>query len=149
MIVVGDMKSGVSVCKSSQQSGMASRPLLIWDEDCSFCRMWIEHFETLTKGHIGYAPLQEVGNKCPMVTRDELESSVHLLEKDGQIVSGARAVFGALACTPGRGWLLWFYRRLPGLAIVSERLYRFVGAHRDILHCLSVFLLGSRTNQRF
>ncbi len=148
VIVIGDANSNLSVARSPKQSGMYSRPLLIWDGDCAFCRICVDNLRTLTSGYIGCAPFQEIANQCREVTKEEFESRVHLIEKDGKIVSGARAVFGALAAAPGRGWLLWLYLWMPGFALVSERLYCFVGSHRSVLHRLSAFLLGQRNDQR-
>jgi hypothetical protein len=58
------------------------------------------------------------------------------------VLSGARAVFETLALVPGRGWLLWLYFHLPGVASVSEAAYRLVAANRNLFYRLTVMLFG-------
>jgi lipase maturation factor 1 len=58
------------------------------------------------------------------------------------MLSGAEAVFRALAFAPGRGWLLAAYRHVPGFATVSERCYAFIAAHRSLFFRLTKLLFG-------
>jgi len=40
-------------------SNPPSKPLLLWDGECDFCRLWIERWKEITAGKIDYATYQE------------------------------------------------------------------------------------------
>ena len=126
----------------SPNTGPATCPMLIWDGSCSFCRIWIEYCEHLTEGRVKYVPFQEASDQYPQITHEDFERSVQLVQEDGKIVGGARAVFGSLAYVPGLAWLLWLYRWFPGFGPLSEVAYRFVAGHRAFFYRVTVFFLG-------
>ena len=107
-----------------------SRPLLIYDGDCGFCRRWIARWRAITQDLVEYAPSQEVAGLFPDIAREKFDASVVLVEPDGSAWYGAEAAFRALASARGRGGALWVYRHVPGAAKLSERAYRFVAEHR-------------------
>ncbi len=107
-----------------------SKPLLIYDGDCGFCRRWIARWERATGDRVDYAPYQEAASGFPKIPRERFAEAVQLVEPDGQWSRGAEAVFRALAYAPGRGAGLWFYDHVPGFAGASEGCYRLVARHR-------------------
>jgi predicted DCC family thiol-disulfide oxidoreductase YuxK len=120
----------------------ANVPLLVFDRDCSFCRIWIEYWKRLTGETISYAPYQEVAERFPQIPRENFKRAVQLILPDGGVLSAAHAVFRSLVNVPGYGWLLWAYFHLPGFASVAEFLYRRVAAHRSFFYHATVFLWG-------
>ena len=125
----------------SMEREQLPRPLLIFDGDCSFCRAWVEYWKDLTGDHVGYTPLQEVGDRFPRVSHQEFTSAVQLVLND-EVRSGAHAVFTALANVPGRRWMLWSYERLPGVAVFCEAAYRTIAAHRSVAYWVTRLLWG-------
>src|SRR5687767_6758637 len=119
------------------------KPLLVYDGECGFCREWIARWRAVTGERVDYAPYQEVADRFPEVPRERFASSVQLWEPGGRWSSGAEAVLRALSHAPGRGWMLWLYRRVPGLAWVAERAYRSVASHRPALHRATRWIWGS------
>jgi predicted DCC family thiol-disulfide oxidoreductase YuxK len=117
-------------------------PLLVFDGDCSFCRIWIEFWKLLTGGQIEYAPYQEVAERFPAVPRENFKRAVQLILPDGEVLSAAYAVFRSLAYVPGYAWMLAAYRNVPGFAAVAEWFYRRVAAHRSFLYHVTVVLWG-------
>src|SRR6185436_18997047 len=81
----------------------------------------------------------------PELSREQLESAVHLLEPDGRVTRAAEAVFRTLAVT--RRWPLWLYENIPGLAPSSELGYRLVAANRTLFSVITRWLWGSRVEQ--
>lgn len=124
--------------------GASSRPLLIYDGDCSFCRLWIDRWRGLTGDSVDYAPSQEVAGQFPEIPRERFQRSVQLVDPDGKVYQGAEAVFRSLAHAPGQSWMLWIYQHLPGAAVLCESLYRLVAAHRSLAYRLTVVLWGKR-----
>ncbi len=48
-------------------------PLVIFDGQCGFCRIWIEYWKALTGGRVAYAASQEVGSLYPQIPAEELQ----------------------------------------------------------------------------
>jgi predicted DCC family thiol-disulfide oxidoreductase YuxK len=125
-------------------SNEPARPILIYDGDCAFCRIWIDYWQRLTNERVAYQPFQTAADQFPDIPRTAFESAVHLIWPDGRVTSGAQAVFETLALTPGRTAWLWLYRHAPGFAPISERAYRVVAAHRDFFYWVTRLLWGKR-----
>ena len=117
-----------------------SKPLLVYDNDCDFCRYWIAQWQHITGDRIDYAPYQEVASQFREVPLSAFESSVQLILENGTVLSGAEAVLRAL----DSGLLLWCYSHLPGFAKVSERIYDFIACHRPFFSALTRWLWGTR-----
>lgn len=107
-----------------------SKPLLVYDGDCDFCRKWITRWRRASGEGVDYAPYQEAAARFPQLQPERFKSAVHLIEPDGRISQGAEAVFRSLSYTPGRGWWLWLYLRVAPFAALSEWGYRQVARHR-------------------
>jgi predicted DCC family thiol-disulfide oxidoreductase YuxK len=117
-------------------------PLLIFDGDCSFCRIWIGYWKQLTGGRIAYAPYQEIGEQYPQVPPEKFHRAVQLILPDGTVLSAAYAVLRSLAPVPGYAWLLWAYQHVPGFAAVAEWFYRRVAVNRSFFYDITVLLWG-------
>lgn len=113
-----------------------SKPLLIYDGDCAFCRNCVEYGRRLTGDAVAYAPYQQVGARFPQVSTEQFRAAAQFVECGGKISSGAEAVFRALSYAPRCRWLLRLYTRSRSFAAVSERVYAWVARHRDGLYRL-------------
>ncbi len=121
----------------------SSKPLLVYDNACDFCRYWIAQWRHVTADSVDYAPYQEVATQFPGIPLSAFENSVQLILQDGTVLSGAAAVLRAL----NNGLLLWCYYRLPGFAGVSEGIYRFVAQHRPFFSAMTRWLWGTHTER--
>lgn len=119
-----------------------TRPVLVYDGECEFCRFWIDYWKRLTGECIEYAPYQEAASRFPSIPLDRFETSVVLVLPDGSTFSAAQAVFKSLAFAPGNGWMLRIYERIPGVAPISELFYRLVAANRDFFYLMTRLLWG-------
>ena len=118
------------------------RPLLIFDGDCSFCKVWIGYWKALTGDRIDYAPYQEAGARFPRIPTKQFASAVQLVLPGGEVRSGAYAVFTALESVPGRGWMLWAYDHVPGVEGATEAGYRVVARNRSLGYWITKWLWG-------
>jgi predicted DCC family thiol-disulfide oxidoreductase YuxK len=118
------------------------RSILLYDGDCGFCRFWVERWKHRTGDRILYLPNQETLSGIPDIPREELDASVQLITPSGERRSGARAVFEVVASAPGKRWMLWLYRFVPGAAPVSERFYSLVARHRGLFSTVTRILWG-------
>ncbi len=120
------------------------RPLVLFDGHCGFCRIWIGYLQALTGANVDYASSQEAGGRFQQISPQSFGKSVQLVTADGEVLSGARAVYRLLAYAPGKSWLLHLYETLPGFAPASEAAYRFIAAHRSAFYWITVLLWGRR-----
>ena len=109
-----------------------SKPLLIYDGDCGFCRFWIRRWKQMSGEKVDYLPAQDarVLAEFPEIPPERFAVSVQLVDTDGSVFSGAEAVLRALACGTGRRWPLRAYLSVPLFARCAERSYRLVADHR-------------------
>ena len=117
------------------------RTFLIFDGECSFCRVWVEHWKQITDGVL-YVPYQEIGDRFPEIPRQEFAAAVRLVLPSGEAFSGAHAVFQLLALVPGKSSLLWLYERAPGFAIVADAVYDWIARHRSIAYRVTKYVWG-------
>jgi predicted DCC family thiol-disulfide oxidoreductase YuxK len=120
------------------------RPLLIFDGDCSFCRLWIDYWWQITGMRVDYQPSQKVAASYPDIPKEQFDKSVVLILPGGEILSGAEAVFRSLAEAPGYRWLIWCYDTVPGFAPISEATYALIAAQRDLAYRVTVLLWGRK-----
>ena len=113
------------------------KPLLIYDGNCGFCKIWIDYWKQLTGDRIDYAPSQEAAERFPQIPRRAFSESVQLVRADGTVVSGARAAFETL----GREKTYESSRIFRGL---SEWAYRLVARHRDFFYHATKYTFGTR-----
>lgn len=126
----------------SRISHPPSRPLMIFDRDCHFCRRWIERWRNQTGEAVDYASSQEVASHYPEIPATDFQDSVVLILPDGRIFRGAEAVYRSLALG-GRHWPLTIYERVPGFASISEVAYDFTARHRQLASSITRVLWGS------
>jgi hypothetical protein len=112
----------------------SSKPLLIFDGKCGFCRIWIEYWRKLTGDRVEYAPSQEVGGEYPQIPKEDFSLGVQLVRPDGSVARNAAAAFETLR-------LDQFY---APLAPVWEWGYRIVATHRDFFYHLTTWTFGTQ-----
>jgi predicted DCC family thiol-disulfide oxidoreductase YuxK len=108
----------------------STKPLLIFDGDCGFCRRWARRWKRVTGDTIEYAPFQSVSKDFPSVPPEEFRKAVQLIEPDGRRTSAAEAVLLSLRYAGFPVWL-WAYRKIPGFAALLEFIYGIVAGHRS------------------
>jgi lipase maturation factor 1 len=119
------------------------KPLLIWDGDCHFCRLWIERWQIITGGEVDYATYQEMADRFPEIPREQFQKSVVFVDKDGEVFFAAEAVYRSLRYRSSRKWLSWSYDRLPAFAALSEIAYKSVARNRGFGSSITWLLWGN------
>jgi hypothetical protein len=102
----------------------------------------VEYWRRLTGDCVEYAPFQGAAARFPETPCENFARAVHLALPNGEMLSGAHAVFHLMAFAPGRPWLLWMYQRVPGFAAIAEWVYEFIAARRPLFFAVSKFLFG-------
>jgi predicted DCC family thiol-disulfide oxidoreductase YuxK len=117
------------------------KPLLVYDGDCRFCTLWIKRWQQITSDQVDYLPFQDasVAARFPDIPREQFATAVQLIEPSGEVFSGARAAFGALASNASWRWPLRCYESSRLFAHITEGSYRFVAKHRAFFSRLTRF----------
>jgi len=144
------LKNIFSVKKTRRKASVPpdEKPLLLYDGDCNFCRRWVYNWQGHTKNQIEYIPYQKLSSRFLEIPMKDFEGSVQLIERDGEIYSGAEAVFRTLSYDPEKKWILWCYQRIPGVSLITEWFYALVAANRMIFSSMTGFLLGDNPAPR-
>jgi lipase maturation factor 1 len=109
-----------------------SKPVLVYDGACEFCRRWIERWRTRTADRVDYLPLQKPGVLRRLgISRSDALRSVQLVTPDGNRYSGAEAVFRTLEYAPELRTLARV-GRLPVLRQIAEVVYRQIAKRRPL-----------------
>ncbi len=122
-----------------------TKPLLIYDGECPFCRLWIERWKRLTGDSVEYATAADAAPDHPSIPAEEYKKSVLFVRTDGSYVTGALAALTALGSSATGRVFLFLYRRLPGFRATAEGFYTVVAGHRDEMHLLTRVLWGRST----
>jgi lipase maturation factor 1 len=121
------------------------RPVMLYDGKCAFCRRWVGRWQSMTGDAVRYEPFQEVGEKIAGIDALDLGRAVHLVESDGSISRGAKAVFRALEIGGSNRWLKWAYERVDGFKGAADAIYGTVSAHREAADRIDLLLIGPGT----
>lgn len=120
------------------------KPLMVYDGDCNFCKLWIARWRQLTGEAVDYLPSQDrqITARFPEIPPDHFQTAVHLIDHDGNVSSGAEAVFRALAENSRKTWALKFYKASKLFAGFTECAYQFIAGHRATFSLLTRLLWG-------
>lgn len=113
-----------------------TRPTLIYDGDCGFCRRSVDLLQRWDREQrIALIPFQDQVRVAAFgIPLPALAAAMHLIlpPPDGRVLAGADAVPELLRLLPGKRWLAWWFR-VPGVLPVARRLYAWIARRR---HCL-------------
>src|SRR6184192_1638 len=123
-------------------SNPPTRPLLIWDGECDFCRLWIERWREITARKVDYATYQEAAHQFPDISVEQFKRAMVLIEPDGETFFAAEAIYRSLRYRSSRRWLAWSYDHLPGFAAISEIAYKVIARHRGLGSTFTRLLWG-------
>ena len=121
-----------------------SKPLLVYDGDCNFCKLWIRRWQQITGEAVDYLPSQDpsIATRFPEIPTENFATSVQLIDPNGTVITGAEAVFHSLAKNPRWRWPLHIYSEFPLLAGICESAYSFVAGHRTLFSSLTRLFWG-------
>jgi predicted DCC family thiol-disulfide oxidoreductase YuxK len=111
-----------------------SRPILVYDGECGFCRHWVDRMRRWDRRHVlAVIPFQDQARVAALgLPLPALAAAMHLVLPDGRVFAGADAVAELLRLLEGKRWLAWPFR-LPGVLPLARRVYAAIARRR---HCL-------------
>ena len=121
-----------------------AKPTLIYDGECVFCSRWIERWRLSTGDQVDYVTSEQAASKFPGISEGELAEAVQWVGADGERLSGASAIFAALATTSASGRALrTLYGDTPAFARAADAAYSVVARNRMIFSRLTRWLWGA------
>ena len=111
---------------------------VLYDGACPLCRREIGVYRGLRpNAPVCFADISDTAQPLPPgTTRAQLMARFHVRNRDGELLSGARAFLALWAALPGWRWLA-LAGRLPGAAWAMERTYRIFLRWRPALQRLA------------
>ena len=123
---------------------MAQRSTLIYDGDCRFCARWVERWRVTTGERVRYLTAQEATGEFPEIAGQASLEAVQWIGADGDRLSGAPAIFAALATSSAIGRaLLSLYREKSLFARAADAAYGVVARNRMFFSRFTRFLWGA------
>lgn len=120
----------LALCGARRVALRPARPLLLWDGDCGFCARWAARAKYWGGRRLDCQPYQQLLHELPEILAEDFDRLIHLILPDGQVLTGAAAVYRVAALRWPLRWVNWLYRKLPCFARLSEAIYRRVAARR-------------------
>ena len=102
----------------------------------------MRRYYELSGDTLDWAPATTAAPHLPLLTLDELQKAVHVVQPNGQSVHGAEAMFTIMDRIGLRRWPLALYRHVPPFHWACDLFYRSVANHRGIANQLSSMLFG-------
>jgi lipase maturation factor 1 len=123
---------------------MARRPTLIYDGDCTFCARWVERWRATTGDRVRYLTSQKAAEEFLDIAKQESNEAVQWVGAEGERLSGAPAVFAALATASASGrTLLSLYNEKSWFARPADAAYRAVARNRMFFSRVTQLLWGA------
>ncbi|HVT74438.1 MAG TPA: lipase maturation factor family protein [Lacunisphaera sp.] len=121
----------------------ATRPLLLWDGDCGFCRLWADRWRESYGERVDFATAQSQAGRFPEIPAAAHGLAIQLVEPSGHVYSGAAAALRTRRHGRGRDDpFLWAYEQFVPFATAADAVYGFVAGHRPLLTHLTRLLAG-------
>lgn len=137
----------------SEQNPEQRKDFLIFDSDCGFCQKSIGIMKKLTGNKIAYKPSFEVEDGFYGIEKDSFNSSIkffeykekieainpyekirhyahHDVHEDAVIYHGAYAIFKALSANVLFAPILFAYKYIPLISVITEAGYRIIARNR-------------------
>lgn len=137
----------------SEQKKEQKKDYLIFDSDCGFCQKSIVIMKKITGDKIGYKPSFEIEDGYYGISRDSFNGSIkffhhrtkvealndhekiqhyahHDVHEDAIVYHGAYAIFKALSVNPLFKPVLFAYKYVPLVSVITEAGYRIIARNR-------------------
>ena len=116
---------------------MLTRPVLLYDGRCAFCRGWVGRIERRDRGdRIELLPAADRARMpdLPPLSDAALDAEMHLVMPDGRVFSGGRAIPEIMRLLPG-GRVPALLFLVPGVPALARAAYTWVARRRHRLGC--------------
>lgn len=123
-----------------------SKPLMVWDGECGFCKYWTTRWSKYTGTKVIYEPYQTAAERFEDIDEVHFKQASRLIETDGRIYSGPRSAYRTFTYGSKWGFLDKWYENKKWFQSLSDKTYGWVEKNRNVLFKLTKALFGSDPN---
>ncbi|RFN58606.1 thiol-disulfide oxidoreductase DCC family protein [Marixanthomonas ophiurae] len=124
-----------------------SKPVLVWDGECGFCKYWVTRWKSMTNDKIDYITYQEIASQFQDIPIKEFKKASRLIETDGKVYSGPNSAYRSYTYTnKSLPWHKW-YTNYNWFTQLSDHGYNFIAKHRSFFFNLTKLFFGSNPKQ--
>lgn len=127
--------------KIENTSHLPSRPTLVWDGQCGFCKFWKTRWEKKSPSEIRFCSYQECAKEFPDIPVKEFKKASRLIETDGHVYSGPDSAYRILWHQNDKKWHTW-YLKYSWFQKLSDHGYNHIAKNRHFYFRLTKILLG-------
>jgi predicted DCC family thiol-disulfide oxidoreductase YuxK len=111
--------------------GMLTRPVLVYDGQCGFCRDWVSRLERWGLRGMDLLPSQRRQERgdLPSLSDDQVDREMVVVLPDRRVLGGGAAMGEVWGRVP-RLRLIAMLLSLPGISVLRDAGYRWVAARR-------------------
>jgi predicted DCC family thiol-disulfide oxidoreductase YuxK len=122
-----------------QQLQSQSKPVVVYDGECAFCRSQIARIRSLdSNGAHEYLTRQDptAEQRFPVLKHEDFDKGLRLIMPDGSLHTGADAFYEMARLLPATKNIAWLYN-VPGVKPIARMIYAVIAANRQRLarHC--------------
>ncbi len=110
---------------------MLTRPVLVYDGFCGFCRRWVDRLERWGLRGVDLVPSQhrQERSDLPVISDDQVDREMVMVLPDGRVLGGGDAMSALWRLVPRLRVVAWLLG-LPGISRLRDLGYRWVAARR-------------------
>ena len=116
------------------------RPVVLYDGACGLCTSSMRRWQVRSRGVVSFSPYGEGVEACE-IEMPEVPQSLILIEKNGDVRTGAEAIFRLMAlCESPFGGVAWrMHEKIGIFRFLSALIYRHIAKRRHLLSRLLGF----------
>lgn len=121
----------------------ATKPIMVWDGECSFCKFWITNWKSKTDERIDYRTLLEVAGQFEDIPLKEFKKASRLIEPNGSVYSGPDSAYRSFLYSNNNNfsWHKW-YSGNNIFTFLSDHTYNFIAKNRSFMFALTKLFFG-------
>ncbi|MDX1761287.1 MAG: DCC1-like thiol-disulfide oxidoreductase family protein [Christiangramia sp.] len=118
-----------------------SKPVLIWDGDCGFCKFWKTRWQEKTEGKVDFETYQEKASDFPDIPLKEFKKASRLIESDGKVYSGPDSAYRSLWHADRKTYHEW-YKKYDWFESISDYGYNHIAKNRHFYFQVTKLFFG-------
>ncbi|MGO4912190.1 thiol-disulfide oxidoreductase DCC family protein [Leeuwenhoekiella sp. W20_SRS_FM14] len=121
-----------------------SKPILIWDGACGFCKFWVTRWKFATGDAVYYTTFQESAHNFPDIPLKEFKKASRFIDLDGFIYSGPDSAYKLYESIPSKDYPFHrWYIKYSAFRWLSDHAYNFIAKNRPMVFRWVKILFGS------
>jgi len=119
-----------------------TKPVLIWDGECGFCKYWVLRWEQLTKDRVRFRTYQEIASEFPDIPIKEFKKASRFIDLNGTIFSGPDSAYKSYTYSnKSLPWHRWYHSSTV-FRWLSDHGYNFIAKHRPLFYKITILFFG-------